>query len=86
VEPVTPATAGQLGLSNAAGLIVRQVQAGSPAAQAGLRPGDVIVEANRQPVKSLEDLRRAMDATQAGSSVLLLVQRDGAASYLSVKL
>jgi serine protease Do len=86
VEPVTPALASQLGITSAAGLIIRQVQAGSPAAEAGLRPGDVIVEANRQPVTSMEDLRRAMDATQAGASVLLLIQREGATSYLTVKV
>ena len=66
VEPVTPAMASQLGVENASGLIVRQVQAGSPAAEAGLRPGDIIVEANRHPVKSVDDLRRAMDAPRPG--------------------
>jgi hypothetical protein len=34
------------------------------------------VEANRHPVKSLDDLRRAMDATQPGSALLLLIQRE----------
>jgi serine protease Do len=85
VEPLTPALAGQLGLGETTGVIVRQVQGGSPAAEAGIRPGDVIVEANRQPVKSVEDLRRAVDATQSGAAVLLLIQRDGASSYLTLK-
>ena len=86
VEPVTPALASQLGVNNASGLIVRQVQAGSPAAEAGVRPGDIIVEANRHPVKSVDDLRRAMDGTQAGASLLLLIQREGSTSYLAVKV
>jgi serine protease Do len=85
VEPVTPAMASQLGI-NASGVIIRQVQQGSPAAEAGLRPGDVIVEVNRQAVKNPEDLRRAMEATQPGASLLLLVQRDGATSYLTVRV
>jgi serine protease Do len=85
VEALTPALAGQLGLGETTGVIVRQVQGGSPAAEAGIRPGDVIVEANRQPVKSVEDLRRAVDATQSGTAVLLLIQRDGASSYLTLK-
>src|SRR5262245_17827656 len=86
VEAVTPEMASQLGMSGAAGLIVRQVQSGSPAAEAGMRPGDVIVEANRHPVKSVDDLRRAMDATQPGSSLLLLIQREGTTSYVTVKV
>jgi serine protease Do len=77
--------ASQLGI-NASGVIIRQVQQGSPAAEAGLRPGDVIVEVNRQAVKNPEDLRRAMEATQPGASLLLLVQRDGATSYLTVRV
>ena len=78
--------ASQLGVNHASGLIVRQVQAGSPAAEAGMRPGDIIVEANRHPVKNVDDLRRAMDSTQAGASLLLLIQREGATSYLTVKV
>ena len=85
VEPVTPSMASQLGTSGT-GVIVRQVSEGSPAADAGLRPGDIIVEANRAPVKSVDDLQRALDGTQAGSALLLLVQRDGTASYLAVKV
>ena len=47
VEPVTPELAGQLGVAPA-GVIVRRVTEGSSAAEAGLRPGDVITEANRR--------------------------------------
>jgi serine protease Do len=85
VEAVTPAMAGQLGI-NTAGVIVRDVVDGSPASEAGLRPGDIITEANRQAVKSPDDLRRAVDGTQPGTPLLLLVQREGAASYLTVKV
>ncbi|MGH7333167.1 MAG: trypsin-like peptidase domain-containing protein [Candidatus Rokuibacteriota bacterium] len=85
VEPVTPEMAGQLGVT-ATGVIVRRVTEGSAAAEAGLRPGDVITEANRQPVKSPEDLRRVVDAAQPGTPLLLLVQRDGTASFLIVKI
>jgi serine protease Do len=86
VEAVTPAMAGQLGVTTAAGVIVRNVIDGSPASDAGLRPGDIITEANRQPVKSPEDLRRAVDAAPPGTPLLLLVQREGTASYLTVKV
>jgi serine protease Do len=86
VEPVTPAMASQLGLAGASGLIVRQIQPGSPAAEAGMRPGDIIVEVNRHPVKSAGDLQRAVAATKAGAPLLLLIQREGATSYVAVKV
>ena len=85
VEPVTPELAGQLGVAPE-GVIVRRVTEGSSAAEAGLRPGDVITEANRQPVKNPDDLRRVVDAVQPGAPLLLLVQRDGKTSYLVVKI
>jgi serine protease Do len=85
VEPVTPELAGQLGVT-ATGVVVRQVAEGSPAAEAGLRPGDIITEANRQPVKNPDDLRRAVDGVQPGTPLLLLVRREGAVSYLVVKV
>jgi serine protease Do/serine protease DegQ len=61
---------------SAEGVQVEKIHTGSYAFQAGLRPGDVIVMANRQPVGSLEDLKRAVGGAR---EVLLNVQRgDGA--------
>ena len=86
VEPLTPETARGLGAGDRHGVIVRSVQEGSPADLAGIRSGDVITEVNRQPMKSVEDLRRAVEQHQAGSALLLLVTREGSARYLTVKV
>jgi serine protease Do len=86
VEPLTPQLAQELGTPQKHGLVVRSVQDGSPADEAGLRPGDVITEVNREPVKSVEDLRRALEKrTSAASTTLLLVHREGSAIYLTLK-
>ena len=85
VEAVTAAMASQLGVRTS-GVIVRRVTEGSPADEAGLRPGDIITEANRRPIEKPEDLRQAVDAVPKGAALLLLVQRDGTASYLTVKV
>ena len=86
VEPITPELAKQLGVTDARGVVVREVREGSPAADAGLRPGDVISEVNRKPVKSVDDLRKAMDAQKPGTTALLLVHREGSARYVTVKV
>jgi len=61
------------------GVLVKDVAGGSPAAQAGLRPGDVIVSANRKPVKNISQLRQAV---KPNGSLLLNIQRGDGALYL----
>ncbi|WP_405227592.1 DegQ family serine endoprotease [Lentisalinibacter sediminis] len=60
----TPATG-----PDADGVEVVSVEAGSPAAQRGLRPGDIIVEVNRSPVTNMTELREA-----AGDSRILFLK------------
>jgi serine protease Do len=86
VEPVTAEVARELGLQKAEGVVVRQVRPGSPAADAGIRPGDVITEVNRQAVKTVDDLRQALEKQQPGAPALILVHREGATLYLTAKV
>jgi serine protease Do len=85
VEPLTPDIAKELGTKQKQGVVVREVQEGSPADEAGIRPGDVITEVNRQPVTTVEDLKRALDKRPPGQPSLVLVHREGAAVYLTLK-
>ena len=57
---------------NGAGVLVRGVEAGSPAADSGLRPNDVIYGVNRAPVKNMEELK---EASQGQRSLLLNIKR-----------
>ena len=84
VQPLTPELARQLGAKTERGVVVREVREGSAAAEAGLRPGDVIVEVNRKPVTSPEDLRQALDRHGKGSPMLLLVERAGTSLFVTV--
>jgi serine protease Do len=67
--------------SDVHGAAIANVRPGSPADEAGLQPGDVVVEVNRKPVTSAEQFVNAVHATPAGKDILLLVWSKGNDSY-----
>jgi serine protease Do len=85
VQPLTPDDAAQLGLSRATrGLVVASIDPSGPAAESGIQSGDVIVEVNRQPVASADDLRSAL--RKSGSRpALLLINRGGQTHFVTVR-
>jgi S1-C subfamily serine protease len=66
-----------LGLKSSRGVVVTQVSAGSAAATAGLRPGDVLDAIDGKPLRSAQDLRNAEGLLPLGSTLKLSVLRDG---------
>ena len=74
-RPLPPRLASALGRRN--GIEVVEVVAGSPAARAGLRPEDVIVELDGHPVASADDLQRLMTGELIGRSVTGRLLRQG---------
>ncbi len=70
VRPLTPPERSETGV--AGGLVVEQST--GPAAQAGIMPGDVILSVNGTPVKSVDELRGAIE--KAGEHAAILVSRD----------
>ena len=66
-----------LDMDDARGLIVRSVDAGSPAEAAGLRPYDVIVRINDEPVSPGEDIRQRLVDARTGDTVRFGVLRAG---------
>lgn len=65
------------------GALVTDVEPGSLASKAGVQPGDVVVEANRKPVKNPQDLITIARESK-GKPLLLKVIREGHPQYLAI--
>jgi serine protease Do len=63
------------------GAVVEQVQPGSPADNAGLQRGDVIMEVNRHPVQNADDVKKALSAVPKGQDALVLVWSSGGSTF-----
>jgi len=86
VEPVTNKTAEEAGLPWVKGLIITEVVPGSSAEDMGLRRGDVILEANRREVSSLEEWETVINQLKEGDTLLLLVFRNQRTFYIPIKV
>ena len=86
VRPLTPDVQRGLGLPpGSTGVVVTGVAGGSPAAAAGLQPGDVITELNRHPVRNLADFRRLAGKLGKKQTVLLYVNRQSRKLFIAIK-
>ncbi|HET7874811.1 MAG TPA: DegQ family serine endoprotease [Methylomirabilota bacterium] len=77
VEPLTPEAAERHRLTARAGVVVTEVARGSSGEAAGIRPGDAILEVNRQPVADVAAFRRIIAGVKAGEAVPVYIQRGG---------
>jgi len=84
LQELTPELRSKLNLSSEVGdgVVVAGVEPGSPAARAGLRPGDVILELDRQPVTSVKRFGQLWNKVKG--KALLLVHRRGATTFIAV--
>jgi serine protease Do len=85
VAPLTPELATRYNLPrNAKGVVVQDVNPDGRAADAGLQPGDLIQQVNRQSVETVEDLRTAVRRS-IDKPVLLLIGREGRNLFVTVR-
>ncbi len=83
-QKVTGDMTGALHLDSPGGALVANVQPDSPAAKAGVQPGDVIQSVNGQKVGDARDLAVDVAAVKPGSTAALDILRDGAAKHVAV--
>lgn len=85
VDPVDPLLRQHLKLPKNSGLVVDRVVDGSPAAKAGIQPGDLILAARGKPVGELEALRKAVaGAADSGKPLVLHVLQKGRKSEIRI--
>jgi serine protease Do len=82
---ITPDVARRLRLDDSVrGAVVMDVDPQSPAARAGITPGDVILRVNRRPVSSAADASRELAQIRSGGTALVLVLRNGQETFLTM--
>jgi Do/DeqQ family serine protease len=85
VQPLTPTIAQQLRISaDVQGLVVLEVDPSGPAADAGIQQGDVIEQVDQQPVRSVADLKAAIERSDK-RPLLLLVNHRGVTVFVTIR-
>jgi serine protease DegQ len=86
IQDLTPALASAMDLELRGGAVIAGVEPGSPAAEAGLRPGDVIVGVNDQPILDAGDLRNLVGIRPAGTRLDVVLYRAGRERSVNVRI
>jgi len=87
VQGLTPELADRLNVGrDTKGVAVTGVVPGSPAQRAGLTPGSIIIEVNREPVGTVAEFREALGKLEENKSILLLVQQEGMTRLVLISL
>jgi serine protease Do len=85
VDDITADQRKQIGLDTQDGVVVTKIT-GAAARRAALAPGDVILMVGRKPVKSVAEFNTAVKGVKPGDSVMLLVRREDATSFIAVPI
>ena len=83
IQPLTPDLAEHFGVEH--GVLVAKVIKDGPADKAGVKPGDVIVAVNGNPVEEPNDVQKYVMRTEPGKYVTLTIVRDGKKEEIKVK-
>jgi serine protease Do len=84
VRDVTSDDVAKAKLDGARGVVIESVREGTPASQAGLRSGDIVLEFDGERVRSVQQFTRLVQETTAGRSVNAVVMRDGSRQTIAV--
>lgn len=86
VEELTPYLAQRLGVKRTHGVIITYVVPGSPAHEAGLSRGDIILKINRHPIEDLNDYQEVINSAKPGDTLLFLIERREGTLFVALKV
>jgi serine protease Do len=86
LENLSPELASRFKIPEQTGVLITKVEQGSAADQAGLRPGDVVLEVEQEEVRSSQEFTSKMAAYPRGQAALLLINRKGTTLYLTLPI
>ncbi len=86
LQEITPEIAQQYDLEQTSGLIIVNVESTSPAAEADLRSGDIILEVDQMPVISITAFNRKLQQYKKGDTILFLIDRQGSTLFLTLTI
>jgi len=86
IQPLTPDMAESMGIEDGEGALVSQIFEGTPAADAGMEEGDVVVSFDGKAVAGPSELQSIVGWTKPGNRARVVVMRDGKKKTLTVKV
>ncbi len=86
LKDITPEVAKEYNLSETSGVVVTEVEPDSPSDEAGLKPGDVILEMDQTKVENLKQFEDRLHQYHKGDIVLLLISRNGSTLYVTLEV
>jgi serine protease Do len=86
VDNIDPRWQREFGIKDKSGVLVVNIESGSPADDAGIQVGDIIKEINRISIKNMKDYESAIKRWRKDNPVLFLVRRDNQTFYVSIKV
>ncbi|MBE0437407.1 MAG: DegQ family serine endoprotease [Methylomicrobium sp.] len=86
IQPLTQELAESFNLTTHQGILIAQVTDDSPAAKAGLKPGDIVTQYQGRPVNDIGDFRNRVALTPPGKSAKVAILRDGKPRTLDIKI
>src|SRR5262252_6388921 len=86
IQPLTPELAKSFNAKDSKGVLISDVVGDSPAAKAGLQPGDILIEFDGKPMEGPGDLQRAVGLTSPDRTAKVKVWRDQGEKTLEVKV
>ncbi|OHB98366.1 MAG: serine protease [Planctomycetes bacterium RIFCSPLOWO2_12_38_17] len=86
IQDIDPALAKKFDVSVTEGVLVSDVNDSSPAREAGLQGGDIVIEYDGKPVRDVNHLRNVVAQTEVGKKVKIKILRDGKEQELTVKI